>query len=103
MGLARSARVRRRGGGRKKAIESDPETLAVLDSLVEPESWGDPMSPLRSTIDSSRTRAVAVLGTSSTTSSRATSHWARCRPRPRAPSTAQRRSGNCLDHRINSR
>ena len=50
--------------------------------------------------DSSRTRAVAEDGTSSTTSSRATSHCARCRPRPRAFSTAQRRSGNCLDQRI---
>jgi hypothetical protein len=46
--------------------------------------------------DSSRTRAVAVAGTSVTVSPRATSHCARCRPRPRAFSTAQRRSGNCF-------
>lgn len=45
--------------------------------------------------ESSRTRAVAVLGTSTTASPRATSHWARCRPKPRAPSTAHRRSSNC--------
>ena len=46
--------------------------------------------------DSSRTRAVAVEGTSSTRSPRATSHCARCRPRPRAFSTAQRRSLNAV-------
>ena len=42
--------------------------------------------------DNSRTRAVAVQGTSSTCSPRAASHYARWRPRPRAFSTAQRRA-----------
>ncbi|MGI8777331.1 MAG: ISAzo13-like element transposase-related protein [Acidimicrobiales bacterium] len=41
--------------GRKKWL--DPEMLVVLDSLVEPESRGDPMSPLRWTIKSTRTLA----------------------------------------------
>jgi Rhodopirellula transposase DDE domain len=54
-GPARSERVRRAGAGRKKATELDPEMLVVLDSLVEPESRGDPMSPLRWTIKSTRT------------------------------------------------
>ena len=49
-GPARSGRARRPGGGRKKATELDPEMLVVLDSLVEPESRGDPMSPLRWTV-----------------------------------------------------
>lgn len=53
-GPLRSERVRRPGGGRKKAIDLDPEILVVLDSLVEPESRGDPMSPLRWTIKSTR-------------------------------------------------
>ena len=53
-GATRSARVRRPGGGRKKAVELDPEILVVLDSLVEPESRGDPMSPLRWTLKSTR-------------------------------------------------
>lgn len=53
-GAGPSERVRRAGGGRKKAIELDPEMLVVLDSLVEPESRGDPMSPLRWTIKSTR-------------------------------------------------
>ena len=53
-GATRSARVRRPGAGRKKATELDPEMLVVLDSLVEPESRGDPMSPLRWTLKSTR-------------------------------------------------
>ena len=56
-GAGPSERVRRPGGGRKKATEVDPELLVVLDSLVEPESRGDPMSPLRWTAKSTRTLA----------------------------------------------
>jgi len=51
-GAGPSARVRRPGAGRKKAVELDPQMLVVLDSLVEPGSRGDPMSPLRWTIKS---------------------------------------------------
>ena len=53
-GATRSERARRPGGGRKKAIDLDPEMLVALDSLVEPESRGDPMSPLRWTAKSTR-------------------------------------------------
>jgi hypothetical protein len=53
-GAERSERVRRPGAGRRKAIDIDPEMLVVLDSLVEPESRGDPMSPLRWTAKSTR-------------------------------------------------
>jgi hypothetical protein len=53
-GAVRSDRVRQVGGGRKKAIDLDPDLLVVLDSLVEPESRGDPMSPLRWTLKSTR-------------------------------------------------
>lgn len=53
-GATASERVRRPGAGRKKATELDPEILVVLDSLVEPESRGDPMSPLRWTLKSTR-------------------------------------------------
>src|ERR1700680_2346669 len=56
-GAERSERVRRPGGGRKKAVELDAEMLVVLDSLVEPESRGDPMSPLRWTLKSTRVLA----------------------------------------------
>jgi hypothetical protein len=51
-GAGPSVRVRRPGAGRKKAVELDPEMLVALDSLVEPGSRGDPMSPLRWTIKS---------------------------------------------------
>ncbi|MGI9033224.1 MAG: ISAzo13 family transposase, partial [Acidimicrobiales bacterium] len=59
-GPVRSERVRRPGGGRKPAIELDPEMLVVLDSLVEPESRGDPMSPLRWTVKSTRVLAAEL-------------------------------------------
>lgn len=59
-GAGPSDRVRRPGGGRKKAVDLDPELLVVLDSLVEPESRGDPMSPLRWTAKSTRTLAAEL-------------------------------------------
>jgi Rhodopirellula transposase DDE domain len=59
-GAVWSDRVRRPGGGRKKATEVDPDLLVVLDSLVEPESRGDPMSPLRWTAKSTRTLAAEL-------------------------------------------
>ena len=56
-GVSRSERVRRPGAGRPRSVDLDPEMLVVLDSLVEPESRGDPMSPLRWTIKSTRVLA----------------------------------------------
>jgi Rhodopirellula transposase DDE domain len=56
-GVGPSDRVRRPGGGRKKAVDLDPGLLVALDGLVEPESRGDPMSPLRWTAKSTRTLA----------------------------------------------
>src|SRR5664279_3735167 len=53
--------------------------------------------------ESSRTRVVAVAGTSWTRSPRTSSHCARCRPRPRAFSTAHVRSGHCLAQASNRR
>ena len=47
-------RVRREGGGRKKATERQPNLLPSLDALVEPTAKGDPMSPLRWTTKSTR-------------------------------------------------
>ena len=38
-------RIRRPGGGRKKLIKHHPGLLEALDSLVDPETRGDPMSP----------------------------------------------------------
>ena len=45
-------RIRRGGGGRKKIIEKYPDILEALDNLVDPESRGDPKSPLRWTAKS---------------------------------------------------
>ena len=39
--------LRRKGGGRKKHTESDPQLLQAMESLVEPTTRGDPESPLR--------------------------------------------------------
>jgi len=47
-------RVRRAGGGRKSITEKDPQVMAVLESLVEPSTRGDPQSPLRWTCRSVR-------------------------------------------------
>jgi transposase len=50
-------RVRRPGGGRKRAAERDRGLLAALLALVEPDERGDPMSPLRWTTKSTRNLA----------------------------------------------
>jgi len=47
-------RIRRPGGGRKKAAERDPGLKDALERLVEPGTRGDPESPLRWTIKSLR-------------------------------------------------
>jgi transposase len=50
-------RARRPGGGRKRAADLDPGLVPALRALVEPDERGDPMSPLRWTVKS--TRALA--------------------------------------------
>src|SRR5206468_10707558 len=50
-------RVRRPGGGRKRAADLDPGLRSALLTLVEPEERGDPMSPLRWTTKSTRNLA----------------------------------------------
>jgi transposase len=57
---ARQRRVRREGGGRKQAIDKDPNLLLELDDLVSPEARGDPMSPLRWTSKSTYKLADAL-------------------------------------------
>ena len=47
-------RVRRVGGGRKKRADHDATLRAELEALVEPDTRGDPMSPLRWTCKSTR-------------------------------------------------
>src|SRR6476661_3649519 len=57
-----SGRVRAPGGGRKKAEIANPELVGVLDGLIEPETRGDPESPLRWTTKSTRHLAAELSG-----------------------------------------
>src|ERR1035437_3689473 len=50
-------RTRRTGGGRKSVTKTDPGVRAALLALMEPESRGDPGSPLRWTTKSLRALA----------------------------------------------
>src|SRR5450759_4076801 len=55
-------RTRRSGGGRKSVTTTDPGVRAALLALVEPESRGDPQSPLRWTTKSLRHLADELAG-----------------------------------------
>ena len=57
---AMTDRVRKKGGGRKQAVEKDTTLLADLEDLVEPVTRGDPESPLRWTCKSLRNLAQAL-------------------------------------------
>jgi len=46
--------IRQSGGGRKRVEEVDSTILEDLDQLIEPDTRGDPMSPLRWTCKSTR-------------------------------------------------
>ena len=56
-GVEVSDRVRPPGAGRPRVEDAQPGLLLALDDLVEPESRGDPMCPLRWTSKSTRTLA----------------------------------------------
>ena len=47
-------RIRKPGGGRKRAIDKYPDLAAELEGLIEPGARGDPESPLRWTCKSVR-------------------------------------------------
>jgi len=47
-------RIRRSGGGRKRAVDLDPTLAIDLEGLIEPTVAGDPQSPLRWTSKSVR-------------------------------------------------
>lgn len=53
-------RVRRPGGGRKRSADLDPVLRPALLALVEPDERGDPMSPLRWTVKSTRSLAAEL-------------------------------------------
>ncbi len=52
--------VRSPGGGRKRIEEVDPTIQGDLDRLIDPDTRGDPMSPLRWTCKSTRQLAAAL-------------------------------------------
>jgi transposase len=53
-------RVRQPGAGRKRITAHDPRVLDALERLIEPETRGDPESPLRWTCKSTRTLAALL-------------------------------------------
>jgi transposase len=53
-GQAPLGRVRRPGAGRKRLVAADPALRPALLALVQPDERGDPMSPLRWTVKSTR-------------------------------------------------
>ncbi len=59
-GNAMPGRIRRSGAGRKNIVERDPKLLVSLERLIEPETRGDPESPLRWICKSTRTLAAQL-------------------------------------------
>ncbi len=53
-------RIRQPGAGRKKIIVHDPGLMPAMERLIEPETRGDPESPLRWTCKSTRTLAAQL-------------------------------------------
>lgn len=81
-------RVRRPGGGRKRVADLDPGLQPTLLALVEPDERGDPMSPLRWTVKSTRTLARELPRTGHKVSADTVADLLReegfiCRPTPR--------------------
>ncbi|MCX7050025.1 MAG: ISAzo13 family transposase [Candidatus Sumerlaeota bacterium] len=59
-GTSLPGRIRRQGAGRKKITVTDPHLLSSLEYLIEPETRGDPESPLRWICKSTRTLALEL-------------------------------------------
>ena len=59
-------RIRRPGAGRRPLVETDPGLLQALEALVEPQTRGDPMSPLKldDQVDPEPVRGAGRAGTS---------------------------------------
>jgi hypothetical protein len=47
-------RIRKKGGGRKKVIEHQPDMLQAIENIVSPHTMGNPMNPLKWTSKSIR-------------------------------------------------
>src|SRR4249920_2763098 len=55
-----AGRVRRRGARRKPITVRDPQLVGALDRLIEPDTLGDPESPLRWVCKSTRGLAAEL-------------------------------------------
>lgn len=57
-------RIRKEGGGRKKAVDLQPEILKEIERIVSPHTMGDPMNPLIWTSKSAAkiTSELLILG-----------------------------------------
>lgn len=53
-------RVRQPGGGRRKITEHDPRLTGAMERMIDPETRGDPESPLRWTCKSTRILAAQL-------------------------------------------
>src|SRR3989304_4140856 len=53
-------RVRQAGAGRKKITDQDPRLAGALERLIDPDTRGDPETPLRWTCKSTRTLAAQL-------------------------------------------
>jgi transposase len=60
--LPEEGRVRRQGGGRKRLEVADPELTHALERLMDENTAGDPMSPLRWTNKSTASIAEELTG-----------------------------------------
>ena len=67
---AHGQRIRRKGAGRKRAVDQDATLKRDLEALVEPVTRGDPESPLRWTCKSVRQLAAELKRTGHQTSHR---------------------------------
>jgi hypothetical protein len=56
----RLSRVRRKGGGRRRSTDKNPKLKSILQEIIEPDTRGDPESPLRWTCKSVRNIADAL-------------------------------------------
>jgi hypothetical protein len=54
-------RIRKEGGGRKKAVEHQPEMLQAIEDIVSPYTMGNPMNPLIWTSKSIRKITAELL------------------------------------------
>jgi hypothetical protein len=53
-------RIRQSGAGRKKITDRDPRLAGALERLIDPDTRGDPETPLRWTCKSTRTLAAQL-------------------------------------------